>query len=74
MLCRADRGRYSNMVEDFHNYFTKGNNDYPSDTTEAYNRLVNYNTTYSNPAIRLVDDSEEALFSNVRGSKGGSNS
>ena len=57
MLCRDDWGRYSKMVEELQNYFTKGNDDCSSDTTDAYNFLVNYNTTHSKPATILVDDS-----------------
>ena len=55
MLCRSGQGRYGNLVEEFQNDFTKGNDNYLSKTTEAYNFLITYKTTHSNPETRLVD-------------------
>ena len=73
MLCGADRGRYGKLVEELQNDFTKGNNYCPTNMTEAYNLLVNYKMFYK-PPTRLADDSEEALFANIGGSKGKSKS
>ena len=72
MLCGADQGRYGNLVEELQNDFTKGNRNYPANTTKAYNLLLNYNISNNTPT-RLVDDSEEVLFANVGGSEGKSN-
>ena len=72
IICGAERGRYSKMVEELQNDFTKGNRNYPANTTKAYNLLLNYNISYNTPT-RLVDDSEEVLFANVGGSEGKSN-
>ena len=58
MLCGADQERYSKLVEELQNYFTKGRDNYPVKKTEAYNLLVNYKMTHSNPETRIVDDSE----------------
>ena len=73
MLCGADQGRYGNLVEELQNDFTKGNRNYPANTTKAYNLLLNYNISNNTPT-RLVDDSEEVLFTNILGSEGKSNS
>ena len=58
------------MVEELKKYFTKVNEGYPAVTMEAYNHLLHYKTSQSNPATRLVDDSEQVSFDNVGGSKG----
>ena len=34
MVCRADLGRYRKLVEELQNYFTKGSENYPANTTE----------------------------------------
>ena len=39
MICGDKQGRYINMVEDLQNKFTKGNDNYPANTAEAYNPL-----------------------------------
>ena len=54
-MCRSGQGRYGNLVEEFQNDFTKGNDNYLSKTTEVYNFLITYKTTHSNPETRLVD-------------------
>ena len=74
MLCGADRGRYGNLVEELRKDFSKVNNDYPVYTANAYNLLIKYKTPHSNLATRLLDNSEEVLFTNVGGIKGKSNS
>ena len=61
-------------MEEFQNYFTKGNDDYPANTMDAYNLLVNFNTTHSNPKKMLADDSEKVSFANIGGNKGKYNS
>lgn len=42
LLVQADRNRYGKLIEEVENSYLKGNNDYPSTPTEAYNLLVNY--------------------------------
>ena len=54
MICGSKQERYANMVEELQIKFTQGNGDYSSDTTEAYNILVNYNISYKLLTI-LVD-------------------
>ena len=67
MLCGADRGGYGKFVGELGKYFTKGNNYYPEDLTEAYNLLIKYKTSHSKLATRLVEDPEEVYFGNVGG-------
>ena len=55
------------------NDFTKINDDFSVNMTEAYNILVNYKTYYKSSTI-LVDTSEVVSFANVGGFKGRSNS
>ena len=55
MLCGDNWGRYGNLVEELQKYFTKGNENYPADTTEALNLLATYKTSYNPPTI-LVDE------------------
>ena len=71
MLCGADRGRYGKFVEELRNDFTKGGDYYPEDMTEAYDLLINYKTSHSKLAERMVDDPEDVSFGNVGGDKGG---
>ena len=51
--------RYGKLVEDIWKIFTKGNNYYPADLTEAYNILINYKTSHSKLAARLVEYTEK---------------
>jgi hypothetical protein len=47
LLVRADRNRFGKLIEEVKNSYLKGNNDYPTTPTEAYNLLVyfkNYNS------------------------------
>ena len=37
MLCVTDQSRYVKLAENFKNDFTKGNSDFPINTTEATN-------------------------------------
>jgi len=37
ILVRADRGHYGKLIEEVENASLKGNNDYPTTPTEAYN-------------------------------------
>ena len=74
MISGSNQRRYGKLVEEFQNYFAKGNDNCPANTTEAYNLLVKYKTTYSNTSTILVDKSEEVLLVNVRGTEGGLNS
>ena len=69
MICGSNQGIYGKLVEEFQNYFTEVNKYYPANTTEVYNLLVNYKTSY-NPPAGLVYDSEKVLFANFRSSKG----
>ena len=73
MLYRSNQGRYGHMAEELQNDFTKGNVKCPENTTEEYNLIVNYKTSWK-PPPSLVDDSEEVSFSNVGGSEGNYNS
>ena len=41
-LKRADRTRYGSLWTDLENQYTRGNDQYPDDLTEAYNMLVSY--------------------------------
>ena len=45
MLCGADQGRYGKLVEELKHDFTKGNYNYPTNTTEEYNLFINYKTS-----------------------------
>lgn len=42
LLHAADRGRYWKLIEDLENDYTKGNNNYPTTISGAYNLLENY--------------------------------
>ena len=57
-------------MEELQNNFTKGKDDFLDKTMEEYSLLVNYKTTQSNTEKRLVENSEEVLFTNIGGSKG----
>jgi hypothetical protein len=41
-LCCADPGRYTLLTTDLENQFTRGNDQYPDNITDAYNLLVSY--------------------------------
>jgi hypothetical protein len=41
-LCCADPGRYALLTTDLENQFTRGNDQYPDNITDAYNLLVSY--------------------------------
>jgi len=47
ILVRADCGRFGKLIEEVENTYLKGNNDYPTTPTEAYNLLVNNYKNYS---------------------------
>ena len=55
MICGSFRVRYNKLVEELQNNFIKANSDYPSNTTEAYNLLLNYKTSYKPPTISVDD-------------------
>jgi hypothetical protein len=61
ILVRADRGRYGKLIEDVENSFLKGNNDYPTTPTEAYNLLVNYRK-YNNNKRHTPGGLEQVAF------------
>ena len=42
MIHNSDRSRYLGLVQELHNAFLKGNDDYPKNATEGYNMPVNY--------------------------------
>jgi len=58
ILVRAHHGRYGKLIEEIENAHLKGNNDYPTSPTKAYNILVNYrnynNNKRTNVPIRLL--------------------
>ena len=41
-LCQSDRKRYSRLLEELENYFTKGNSNYPTDLVTAYRIIIEY--------------------------------
>jgi hypothetical protein len=61
-LVRADRGRYSRLIEEVENAFLKGNNDYPTNPTEAYNLLVNYQTYNKNKREQVTGGLDQVTF------------
>jgi len=54
ILVRADCGRFGKLIEEVENTYLKGNNDYPTTPTEAYNLLVNNYKNYSTNKRRIV--------------------
>ena len=49
MLCVAEQGICSKMVEELQNDFTEGDNEHPSNTTEVYKLFMKYKRTHPNP-------------------------
>jgi hypothetical protein len=45
-IIRSDKRRYVILIADLANQYTRGNNQYPKDITEAYSMLVNYKTPF----------------------------
>ena len=41
-LCQSDRKRYSRLLEELENDFTKGNSNYPTDLVTAYRMIIEY--------------------------------
>jgi hypothetical protein len=48
LLIRADKGFYGKLIKEIEHEFLKGNNDYPTTPTEAYNLLINYKNNNNN--------------------------
>jgi hypothetical protein len=65
MLTAADVARYSHLLEDLDNDYTKGNDNYPCTVTEAYNLIINYRQ--ARPAARIYHDAEGNLREHRRG-------
>jgi hypothetical protein len=63
MLTAADVARYSRLLEDLDNDYTKGNNNYPHTVTEAYNLIINYRQ--ARPAARIYHNAEGVAFTNI---------
>ena len=61
ILVCADHGRYGKLIEVIENAFLKGNNNYPTNPTEAYNLLVNY-TTYNNKRPQAPGRLDQVAF------------
>ena len=41
-LCQSDRKRYSRLLEELDNDYTKGNSNYPTDLVTAYRMISEY--------------------------------
>jgi hypothetical protein len=65
-LKRADRRRYGTLWVDLENQFSRHNDQYPPDLTEAYSLLVNYKATKSHEA-RVVSTSTDTVISDITG-------
>jgi hypothetical protein len=63
MLSATDFTRYSRLLEDLNNDYTKGNDNYPRNITEAYNLIINYRQART--AARVYHDAEGVAFTNV---------
>lgn len=82
-LSGSDRARYSKLVTDLENNFTRGTDQYPKDLTMAYNLLVNFKgagpAKYDNNKRKGVGNKERErevntsgvsfLLTNARGEK-----
>jgi hypothetical protein len=64
MLTAADVARYSRLLEDLDNDYTKGNDKYPRTVAEAYNLIINYRQ--ARPAARIYHDTEGVAFANIK--------
>jgi hypothetical protein len=63
MLAAADFTRYSCLLEDLDNDYTKGDGNYPHTITDAYNLIINYRQ--ARPAARIYHDAEGVAFANI---------
>jgi len=62
ILIRADRGCHGKLIEEVENAFLKGNNDYPTTPTEAYDLLVNYQNYSSNKRPNTQGGLDQVAF------------
>jgi hypothetical protein len=63
MLTAADFEKYSRLLEDLDNDYTKGNDNYPRMIIDAYNLIINYRQ--ARQAARIYHDTEGVTFTNV---------
>jgi hypothetical protein len=63
MLTAADVTRYSRLLEDLDNDYTKGNDNYPRTVTKAYNLIINYRQ--ARPEARIYHNAEGVPFANI---------
>jgi Reverse transcriptase (RNA-dependent DNA polymerase) len=72
-LNRSDRRRYGTLWADLENQFARGNNQYPTDLTEAYSLLVNYKPPFpirakdSDKQIIVPKTSNDSVYSEMTG-------
>jgi len=62
ILVRADHGHYGKLIKEVENAFLKGNNDYPTTPTEAYNLLVNYQNYSNNKRSNTQGELDQLAF------------
>ena len=67
-LSGADRARYSGLLKELHNDFTKGANNFPGDVIAAYKLLTNYRGVFR-PLVR-PHESDGLSFATVAGGGG----
>jgi hypothetical protein len=64
LIRAADKTRYSRLTDNLLNQFTMGHNNYPVNSTAAYNLLINYQVSAQSTA-RIINDSEGVAFATV---------
>jgi hypothetical protein len=57
-LRNADSGRFSSLLADLANQYSRGNNQYPTDLTAAYGLLVHYQVPVPAPATHSTEQGE----------------
>jgi hypothetical protein len=66
-LKRADRRRFGVLWVDLENQYSRGNDQYPNDLTEAYSLLVSYKATRTHETNRSVPSSVATPVSDITG-------
>ena len=62
LMCRADLTQNRKLIEEFHNNFTKVNDNYPKDMTEAVFMLMNYKKDHIKQPAQISNDYEGLIF------------
>ena len=62
IMCIADLARYSKLIKDLKNDFTKINDNYPKDMTETLFVLMNYKRTHRKKTTQIHNYSEGTEF------------